>query len=34
VYSVIIIGNVEQRRTEAEITDSQGAVTTSYLCLP
>jgi predicted phosphoribosyltransferase len=27
VYSVTIIGNVEQCRTEAEITDSQGAVT-------
>ena len=27
MYSVIIIGNVEQCRTEAEITDSQGAVT-------
>ena len=26
MYSVTIIGNVEQRRTEAEITDSQGAV--------
>jgi uncharacterized protein (DUF433 family) len=27
VYSVTIIGNVEQCRTEAEIRDSQGAVT-------
>jgi hypothetical protein len=27
VYSVTIIGNVEQCRTEAEITDIQGAVT-------
>jgi hypothetical protein len=25
MYSVTIIGNVEQCRTEAEITDSQGA---------
>ena len=27
MYSVTIIGNVEQRRTEAEILDSEGAVT-------
>jgi hypothetical protein len=27
VYSVTVIGNVEQCRTEAEIRDSQGAVT-------
>ena len=26
MYSVTIIGNVEQRRTEAEISDSEGAV--------